>query len=85
MKKVRKKRMSKLVLMMVVSIAMLITTLVPAFATGDGPPTLDIQFDVSEMFTWAQTIINAMLPVLYIIMGVALGFLIIRAFKSAFN
>ena len=48
-------------------------------------PTLDINFDVSEMFSWAQTIINAMLPVVYIIMGVALGFLIIRAFKSAFN
>jgi hypothetical protein len=48
-------------------------------------PALNINFDVQEMFSWAQTIINAMLPVVYIIMGVALGFLIIRAFKSAFN
>lgn len=48
-------------------------------------PSLDIAFDVSECFSWAQTIISAMLPVVYITMGVSLGFLIIRAFKSAFN
>jgi len=48
-------------------------------------PQLDINFDIATMFQWAQTIINAMLPVVYIIMGVALGFLIIRAFKAAFN
>lgn len=48
-------------------------------------PTLEINFDIAQMFQWAQTIIDAMLPVVYIIMGVALGFLIIRAFKSAFN
>lgn len=48
-------------------------------------PTLDIEFNVEECFSWAQTIISAMLPVVYITMGVSLGFLIIRAFKSAFN
>ena len=48
-------------------------------------PSLDIAFDVAECFSWAQTIISAMLPVVYITMGVSLGFLIIRAFKSAFN
>lgn len=48
-------------------------------------PTLDIEFKVEECFSWAQTIISAMLPVVYITMGVSLGFLIIRAFKSAFN
>ena len=48
-------------------------------------PSLDIAFDVQECFSWAQTIISAMLPVVYITMGVSLGFLIIRAFKSAFN
>ena len=48
-------------------------------------PSLDISFNVEECFQWAQTIISAMLPVVYITMGVSLGFLIIRAFKSAFN
>ena len=48
-------------------------------------PTLEIEFDTAQMFAWAQTIITAMMPVLYIIMGVGLGFIVIRAFKSAFN
>ena len=52
---------------------------------GTTTPSLDIAFDVAECFSWAQTIISAMLPVVYITMGVSLGFLIIRAFKSAFN
>jgi len=54
-------------------------------ATTEEAPSLDIAFDVAECFSWAQTIISAMLPVVYITMGVSLGFLIIRAFKSAFN
>ncbi len=48
-------------------------------------PTLAINFDVANMFTWAQTIINALLPVVYVTMGIGLGFLIIRALRSAFN
>jgi len=70
------------------SLMSLVIVLVGAIGVGNcepTTPTLDINFDVTEMFTWAQTIINAMLPVVYIIMGVALGFLIIRAFKAAFN
>ena len=56
-----------------------------ASETTASTPSLDITFDVAECFSWAQTIISAMLPVVYITMGVSLGFLIIRAFKSAFN
>lgn len=83
----RTTKLSKKVMSVIVAMSFMILGTVGAFATGDTgtTPTLDINFDVSEMFTWAQTIINAMMPVLYIIMGVALGFLIIRAFKSAFN
>lgn len=54
-------------------------------ATPTPAPTLNISFDTTQMFTWAQTMINAMMPVVYIIMGVGLGFIVIRAFKSAFN
>lgn len=53
-----------------------------AFATGE---TLTISFDVTQMFTWTQTIINALMPVVYVTLGISLGFLIIRALKSAFN
>ncbi|MBP3284978.1 MAG: hypothetical protein J6M02_05720 [Clostridia bacterium] len=47
-------------------------------------PQLEINFDVTQMFTWAQTIISAMMPVVYVTMGLGLGFLIIRSFRSAF-
>jgi hypothetical protein len=52
---------------------------------ANAQPQLEINFDTTEMFRWAQTMISAMMPVVYIIMGVGLGFIIIRAFKSAFN
>lgn len=50
----------------------------------DETPQLEINFDVTQMFTWAQTIISAMMPVVYVTMGLGLGFLIIRSFRSAF-
>lgn len=88
MKQIKSKRttkVSKKIMSVIVAMSFMILGTVGAFASGDSTPTLNIDFDVSEMFTWAQTIINAMMPVLYIIMGVALGFLIINAFKRAFN
>lgn len=48
-------------------------------------PRLNVNFNVSEMFMWAQTIVNAMLPVVYVIMGIALGFIVVNAFKGAFK
>lgn len=78
------KAKKSIVAFMAVSIAMIVTAL-PTFAASPEPSTLEIEFDTAQMFSWAQTMINAMMPVVYIIMGVALGFLIIRAFKTAFN
>lgn len=63
----------------------LMTAVCHANEVSSTSPSLDINFNVEECFSWAQTIISAMLPVVYITMGVSLGFLIIRAFKSAFN
>ena len=86
MKEIKVKRTTKVnkkIMSLIVAMSLMLLGTVGAFASET--PTLDINFDVSEMFTWAQTIINAMMPVLYIIMGVALGFLIINAFKRAFN
>lgn len=59
---------------------------VPGLCEDPTPaPQLEIEFDMTQAFTWAQTIINAMLPVVYIMMGVGLGFLIINALKRAFS
>lgn len=54
------------------------------YCTEETTPQLEINFDVTQMFTWAQTIISAMMPVVYVTMGLGLGFLIIRSFRSAF-
>lgn len=52
---------------------------------SSSPTSLEIDFDVTAMFSWAQTIISALMPVVYVTMGIGLGFLIIRALRSAFN
>ena len=60
---------------------------VPCLATDGTTETanLNINFDVAEMFTWAEMMINAMKPVMYITMGVGLAFLILNAFKAIFR
>ena len=46
--------------------------------------SLVIDFDVTEMFTWAQTIISSLMPVVYVTMGIGLGFLIVNSLRRAF-
>jgi len=48
-------------------------------------PTLNFDFDFSQMFTWTNSILSAMMPVVYITLGISLAFVILRALKSAFN
>jgi hypothetical protein len=47
--------------------------------------SLALNFSVDSMFTYAQIMIDALLPVVYITLGISLGFIIIRALKSAFS
>lgn len=54
------------------------------FASGT-TPTLNFDFDFSQMFTWTNSILSAMMPVVYITLGISLAFVILRALKSAFN
>lgn len=46
---------------------------------------LEINFSVNNLIQYAQMIIDAMLPVLYVTLGISLGFIVIRALKNAFN
>lgn len=86
MKKTAKKG-KKYVMMLMLMMLSLSMFAVPGLceATPTPAPQLEIEFDMTQAFTWAQTIINAMLPVVYIMMGVGLGFLIINALKRAFS
>lgn len=65
-------------------------------AGGEGPASeavtllttgasLEFNFDSAQMFQWTQSILNAMMPVLYISLGIGLAFIVIRALKGAFN
>jgi len=56
---------------------------VPAFATE--PTTLTFNFSPAEMFTWTNTMLSALMPVLYITLGISLAFIIINALKYAFR
>lgn len=46
---------------------------------------LTFQFDPQAMFAWTQMMLDALMPVLYITLGISLAFIIIRALKSAFS
>ena len=54
----------------------------PAFAEGG---TLTFNFDPTEMFSWTNTMLSALMPVLYITLGISLAFIIINALKYAFR
>lgn len=56
---------------------------VPAFAE-DGT-SLTFNFDPTEMFSWTNTMLSALMPVLYITLGISLAFIIINALKYAFR
>ncbi|NDL67702.1 hypothetical protein [Anaerotalea alkaliphila] len=49
------------------------------------PQGFALNFDPSQMFVWTQSIIDMMMPVVYITLGISLAFIIIRALKSAFS
>ena len=86
LKKLQKKVFKHKRLLAVCALAiMMVSSFACATDGTEAAPSLTIDFDIATMFTWAQTMISAMLPVVYITMGVSLGFIIIRAFKSAFN
>jgi hypothetical protein len=72
-------KMQKLMLICMVAMYCIVMLALPASAA------LVLDFDTNSMFTYAQLIVDALLPVMYIILGIALGFIIIRALKSAFS
>lgn len=47
--------------------------------------SLNINFSVNNLIQYAQMIIDALMPVLYVTLGISLGFIVIRALKNAFN
>ena len=69
------------------AVAMSTTCAVPAFAAEPGASGsgIAINFDINQMFTFANIIIEALMPVVYITAGLGIGFLIINSLKAAFR
>ncbi|WP_312810443.1 hypothetical protein [Sedimentibacter sp.] len=64
------------------TVALAAATNVQAFASE---PTLTFNFDPAEMFSWTNVMLSALMPVLYITLGISLAFIIINALKYAFR
>lgn len=64
--------------------ALTLAATVPAFAEST-TTTLAFNFDPEEMFSWTNTMLSALMPVLYITLGISLAFIIINALKYAFR
>lgn len=56
-----------------------------ALATETGATELTFNFEPSEMFSWTNMMLEAMMPVVYITLGISLCFIIVGALKSAFR
>ena len=77
------KRLSKKARVFITAMVLSVTTMVPAFASTT--TELAFEFDPSSMFTWTNTMLTALMPVLYITLGISLAFIIINALKYAFR
>lgn len=51
----------------------------------DSSPSLSLDFDPTEMFSYTNVITNSLMPLVYISAGFALGFSIIYMLKNAFS
>ena len=43
----------------------------------DPPPTFSFSLDTSQLFSYAQGVISSMSPVIYMVAGISLGFMIV--------
>jgi len=55
-----------------------------AFA-DDSNPTLTISLNLTDIFTYAQLIVNALIPIVLITAGFGLGFFVLKVIANAFK
>ncbi|MGB4627255.1 MAG: hypothetical protein WBI36_05570 [Erysipelotrichaceae bacterium] len=84
------KKLSKKARVFITALALTAASIVPVYAeggagTGTNGGNLSFNFDPAEMFSWTNTMLSALMPVLYITLGISLAFIIINALKYAFR
>lgn len=67
------------------SLALAIVPANYAFAEEVTSSGIKVDFDTAQMFTFANVIIESLMPVVYITAGLGIGFLIINSLKNAFR
>jgi hypothetical protein len=77
------KKLSKRARVFIAAMVLSVTSMVPVYASDSS--TLTFDFDPAEMFSWTNTMLSALMPVLYITLGISLAFIIINALKYAFR
>lgn len=77
------KKLSKKAKVFITALVLSVASIVPAYATDNS--TLTFNFDPAQMFSWTNTMLSALMPVLYITLGISLAFIIINALKYAFR
>lgn len=65
-------------------VAAILPVLLDSTATAE-TPALTLNFDATELFSYANVITTSLMPVVYISAGFALGFSIIYMLKNAFG
>lgn len=84
--KIRKNSAIKKIGMLSLCLCLCLAMAVPCFATdGTETTSLAFNFEATEMFSWANMMLDAMMPVVYITLGISLAFIIIAALKAAFS
>lgn len=60
---------------------------IPSFTTlvVGKEETVSISLDVNQIFTYAEDIVNSLLPLAYVVGGIGLGFVVINRIISAFR
>jgi hypothetical protein len=46
---------------------------------------MSLSIDVSSIFTYAEDIVQSLLPVVYVVAGIGLGFVVVNKIISAFR
>lgn len=84
--RVRKKFISNITAVKVAgaTFALAVVPATSAFAS-ETPSGIKVDFDTAQMFTFANVIIESLMPVVYITAGLGIGFLIINSLKNAFR
>lgn len=67
------------------SMALALVPATSAFASESSSSGIKVDFDTAQMFTFANVIIESLMPVVYITAGLGIGFLIINSLKNAFR